>query len=568
VTNSQSNAALRQRAENFLRQTRDDISRMDAEDVQRLVRELQIHQIELKMQNEALLQTQDDLEKSRQEYQDLYDFAPVGYLMLDRSGCIVRANVKALEILNSPFERISGRKFLEFVHSSSQEIYLKYFAESLRAHDALKCELELVGTGTCLQLNSQVDDNREFCLMSLNDITDIKKLERDLVRMNARAEAASVAKSEFLASMSHEIRTPLNAIIGLSQLLSSSRPLTDKQKKFVDTLRVGANNLLSLIDGLLNFSKIEAGIVDVVNVPFHLPTLLKEVSDIVSLNADANKLQITVEDYCGIKDFIGDKDKIGQILTNLCTNAVKFTPEGSIRLVAELGPLAEDGYQDVQIKVIDTGIGIPPEKIDKVFQKFVQADSSISRRYGGTGLGLAIVDNLTFKLGGTVFVESEVGQGSTFKISIPLRRALSADVVEHDLPDKSPVAKEVEAVLIVEDYEPNILVTTCLLEEMGYSYDVATSGILALEKFSRQKYSAIIMDVQMPDMDGIEATQKIRKLEKEKNLSPIPILAMTGNATSGDRELCYKAGMNDYLSKPFQKSDLENKLLVLCARSH
>ncbi|MGZ9097524.1 MAG: ATP-binding protein [Micavibrio sp.] len=386
------------------------------------------------------------------------------------------------------------------------------------------------------------------------------EVERD------KAEAASIAKSEFLANMSHEIRTPINVVLGLSSILGKSSPLTEKQKEFIATLQLSAESLLSIINDLLDFSKIETRSFELEIIPFNLLKVLEDVMAFMAVNAAEKGLALE-SDFRGIegKEYTGDPTRIRQILTNLCGNAVKFTETGKVSLKAEARPAERPGYDDIIISVIDTGIGIESEKLDQIFDKFTQVDSSISRKYGGTGLGLAIAKTFAEMMGGKITAKSVYGQGATFEIhlSLPVKREEISEIT-HATPDangKMAVMPETERILLVDDYPPNVLVARTYLEELGYQCDVAVNGAEAIEMVKQKKYFAVLMDVQMREMDGYQATQKIRQHEEKTGAPRTKIIGMTAHALVGDREKCLAAGMDDYLAKPYHLEDLKKKLL-------
>ncbi len=378
------------------------------------------------------------------------------------------------------------------------------------------------------------------------------------------AVKANHAKSEFLANMSHELRTPMNAVIGLSHILAMSSPLTPKQTDYIKTLQMSGNTLLALINDLLDVSKIESSSVDLEKISFDMHQLLNEVVNIIKIKAKEKGLVITLNAYCiKGKNYIGDPTRIKQIFMNLCSNAVKFTENGSVSINVICNEENNHDTEILTIEVTDTGIGIPEDKLQTIFEKFVQADSSINRRYGGTGLGLAITKTLVGIMGGTIETKSAISKGSTFIVTLPL--IISKEDKDNTMLKCLPEIKNTNTkinfgILLVEDNAPNIMVATSYLSEFGYNYEVANNGTDAIEKVKKGGFGIILMDVQMPGISGLETTLKIREYEKELNLSPCYIIGMTAHALKEDKERCISAGMNDYISKPFNPEDLKDKL--------
>ena len=390
-----------------------------------------------------------------------------------------------------------------------------------------------------------------------------RRFEKQLIKARNDAEAASVAKSEFLANMSHEIRTPMNVVIGIADILSQHERLTDTQAELVRTLGRSADGLMELIDDLLDLSRIEAQSVELERVAFSLSRLLEGIHAMMCQRAANKGLRCEIYGLEGNPDlFIGDPTRIRQIILNLLSNAIKFTHTGEVSVTVTMTATAPGQNASVTFAVMDTGIGIMAHNVESIFQKFTQADSSINRKYGGTGLGLSITRNLVEIMDGSITVSSVPGQGSTFTVVLPLTVASSElSIGKPAPPDPTEVLPNKYArVLLVEDFEPNAIITGRYLRVFGYNYDVARNGYEAVECVKKGDYVAILMDVQMPEMDGIEASRRIRQREVSHGGKRTPIIAMTAHAMVGDRERCLQAGMDDYISKPFKASELEKKL--------
>ena len=395
---------------------------------------------------------------------------------------------------------------------------------------------------------------------AFTDITARVRAEEGRRRAQQEAEAANRAKSDFVANMSHEIRTPLTGMLGMLELLGATN-LAPRQEEYRERAKISGETLLRVINDILDFSRIEAGKMEIALAPFNLRRCLQGAVDIFALPAEQKNLALDLEFRIdGAETVIGDGDRLRQLLFNLVGNALKFTDQGSIRVVVTA---ADDGTVNDQqrlfrIDVSDTGIGIPAEKLEQIFESFVQVNSSFNRSYGGSGLGLAISRRLVELMGGQISARSELGRGSTFTIQLPLRIApaielSAAESAECPASDRSAGAenseKKVLRILLAEDDPIIQRLLQLILVEKGYRVTLAKNGTQALEIWEQGEIDLILMDVQMPELDGLSATARIRQREHETG-GHIPIVALTAHAFDEDRKRCLAAGADDYLSKP------------------
>ena len=386
--------------------------------------------------------------------------------------------------------------------------------------------------------------------------------QKNLKLAKDEAEEASRAKSEFLANMSHEIRTPMNGIIGTTSLMTGTE-LSKKQQEYVATIRNSSESLLQLINDILDFSKIEAGKLDFEILPFDLEILMEEVRSVMSVHVKEGVEFQIVWPKDTPRYVQGDSGRIRQVLFNLVSNAIKFTEKGHVRISVDATG-EKDGKQEFRVAVKDSGIGIPADKLDYIFDKFSQAEESTTRKFGGTGLGLAICSKLVEKMDGTIGVDSVFGDGATFWFTMSLALSTAEEAGENASSDEIDVKNlrfDNAKILLVEDNTVNQIIATEMLKQFGCQITPAANGKEAVERYSNQEFDLILMDCQMPEMDGFEATGVIRKRENEKNLPATPIIALTANAMKGDRDKCFAAGMDDYVSKPVKKETLAAAIL-------
>ncbi|MCX6670020.1 MAG: PAS domain S-box protein [Methanothrix sp.] len=524
---------------------------------------------------------EEDLRDTTNFLADIIDFLPDATLVIDKTGRVIAWNhameamtgIKASDILgkgdyeySEPFYGERRPILINLVLQPQKEIEDKYDHIERRG-GALEGEAympNMKGGAVYLYGKAAVlyDPSGEVfgAIESIRDITDRKHAEEELQKAKDAAEKAAEAKAEFLANMSHEIRTPLNAVVGLTGLLLSA-DLTAEQRDYIETIRSSGNSLLAAINDILDFSKIEGGKMEIETQPFDMQSCLKASLDLVAAKAAEKRIALSYrfEDNVPLT-VMGDVTRLRQVLVNLLSNAVKFTDSGEVAVLVAAKMLDFRQYE-IHFAVKDTGIGIPGDRLDRLFQSFSQIDSSTTRKYGGTGLGLAISKRLVELMGGRVWAESAPGKGSAFHFTILVKPA-NIESIKSGAASGQPQALQRSnrtkplRILLAEDNDVNQKVALQMLKRLGYHADVAANGLEVLKALESQPYDVILMDIQMPEMDGIDAAQRIR----ERWPNGPKIVAITALALEGDRERLIQAGMDDYISKPIQIEELQSAL--------
>ena len=489
------------------------------------------------------------LTESEQKYRALVESANDG-ISVSQEGVIIEVNRQFEILFGYPKSEIIGMEgwllivpeFRDEVRNRIRGGYSLPYDTTCQRKDGSRFEAEI--TGKMVEVNG-----KPARVTTVRDVSAKKVVEKNLIESERMSREATLTKSQFLANMSHEIRTPLNGIIGMASILEDTTLDTD-QKQYVGVLKKSADNLLHIINDILDFSKIEAKKLHIENIPFDIKSTVNDLVPMLNHAAAKNKVKLSIEyDAALPATLMGDPSRLAQVVTNLASNAIKFTKEGTVEIEVK-----KTMDNKLRINVSDSGIGIPKAALKDLFTAFSQVDASTTRKYGGTGLGLSICKQLVEMMDGKIGVESEVGHGSLFWFELPL---IEAKATPKALVD-APVIRTNKKlhILLVEDNNINLTIAKIMVEGMGHTVGVARNGKEAIKALEVENYDLVLMDCQMPEMDGFEATQYIRK--SDQKWKSIPIIAMTAYAMEGDREKCLDAGMDDYTTKPIRKQELLN----------
>lgn len=492
-----------------------------------------------------------------------------GILEIDIQGNILYANPVALATLNMTHAALTNKQLLDFFRLHSADLTpiednhqlesLLQQTKGLRDDNALLIRTDQSHLAVSFAL-SPIQQNNSIAgyVVTFRDMSLQKAAEEELRKAKELAEDAAETKANFLATMSHEIRTPLNGVIGTATLLSDTS-LDATQQEYVSTLKRSAEVLLSLINDILDFSKMDAGKLTLESIPFAPTALINDLNSMFQSQFEQKNLKTHYQLDDKLPTWLlGDEHRLRQVLINLIGNALKFTEQGEVTVYVKLVGVLGNQCR-IRFSVQDTGIGISTVAQARLFEAFTQADGSTTRQFGGTGLGLSISKKIVELMKGKLQVESTEGQGSRFffdillnKTDSPINSSVKPEII-------TPASVKGKKVLLVEDNKINQMVAGKLLEKFGYAYDIAENGLQAVEKATSNHYDTILMDCQMPVLDGFEATQRIRQLEQTGS-QHTPIIGLTANALAGDREKCLACGMDDFTTKPIKLDELASKL--------
>jgi len=521
---------------------------------QKLIHELEVHQIELELQNEELSIARTEAVEISAKYHELYDFAPIGYFSLSKEGDIIELNFCAAKLLGKERSYLINSNFGVFITKETRPVFSSFLAKIFVSNKKEACEVDLKINNNfliniCMYGIHKQDTNH--CLVCAIDITERKQAETAIKIAKEHAEESDRLKSAFLANMSHEIRTPLNGILGFAEILKDQSLTIEETQEYIRIIEKGGKRMLNIINDLINISKIEAGLMEIHWADINVNEQIEYTHSFFEHEAQDKGLSLSFKyGLPSNKSWIkSDGEKVCSILTNLVKNAIKYTKEGSIEFGYNLlnGIQTRDKQAELEFYIKDTGMGVSKEQQKIIFERFRQGSESLTRNYEGAGLGLSISKALVEMLGGKIWVNSTEGKGSEFYFTIPYKPVQEKKVA------KKPTStvgeqnlRKTAKILIAEDEDTSDMLITIALKKIAEQVMHVKTGIQAVEAcLNNPDIDLILMDIKMPEMNGYEATRQIRMFNKD-----VAIIAQTAYGLAGDREKSIAAGCNDYISKP------------------
>ncbi len=572
---------LRQKAEEKLQNTFKNIGKTPDENdvisIKELIHELQVHQTELEMQNEELHQIQEDLRRSEKRYEELYDKAPISYLTLNKSAEILDVNLTAAEKFDMPREFLLNKSFYDFVNREDRDQIYLHLVNVMKTKTLQNCEckINLDQAKSKSDIEAQQPNAEFWALLEsisfkdnegndlyrtvLSDITERKKMEDELKKAKEKAEENDQLKTTFLANMSHEIRTPMNGILGFADLLLKNSLGNQEREQYLEMIHKSGQRLVNTLNDIIELSKIEVGISNVEQEATNINQNIEDVVQFFKPEAKNKNLALQIDHLpaASTSNIVTDKSKLESILTNLIKNAIKYTDKGSIHVGCHI----EGG--DLIIYVQDTGIGVPKERQQAIFNRFEQADITDQKAFEGSGLGLALIKSYVEMLNGTIELESKEGKGSTFNVTLPYRQAERTEATQFATSETTKTNEKANLkdqnlkILVAEDDEASFLVLSIILKQINCEVIHAQSGKETLNmSYQNPDLDIIFMDIKMPEMNGYEVTEHIREFN-----SNVYIIAQTSYALKGDSQKAFQAGINDYLTKPIKEEELMKALM-------
>jgi PAS domain S-box-containing protein len=531
-------------------------------DMLRLIHELEVHRIELELQNEELLSAKEAAELAEQKYFELYDLSPAGYFTLGNDGSILELNPAGAKILGKEKKDLIGSTFAFFISMDARIAFAEFLDKVFRSKSVETCEIKLESNDALkyARLVGRVSSKSEQCLVAAIDITDRKLIEKELIKAKEQAEEGDRLKTAFLANMSHEIRTPMNGIMGFAGLLKEPGLTGSQQQTYIKIIESSGTRMLNLINDIIDISKIEAGLMNLNISDSDINEQIEYIYTFFKPEVDRKGLHFSFKTAFPAKQAIirTDREKIYAILTNLVKNAIKFTDQGSIEfgynVKKDVSGSGNEQFSEIEFFVKDTGIGIPKDRQAPIFDRFIQADISDKMALQGAGLGLSISKAYVEMLGGKIRVESEEGKGSVFYFTIPYITKAEMQNFATDAITANDILNHLKGlkILIADDEAASELLLSNIMTGISSKIIKARTGLEVIEACrNNPDLDLILMDIRMPVMDGYKATRQIRQFNHS-----IIIIAQTAYGLSDDRGKAISAGCNDYISKPIYKEEL------------